>query len=81
MHRTAHERDMARGRLSGGFTLDQAARLYRSSTMGRVLVCPGCGSPMRDVAGVCPEGGVSLIRCGTCGRGLVFDYPAGRISI
>ena len=68
-------REVARGHLSGGFTLDQAARISRTSMTGGRLVCPGCGAPMHDVAGRHPAGAVSLIRCGTCGRGLVLSHP------
>jgi len=67
-------RGYARGHLSGGFTLDQAARINRTSLTGGRLVCPGCGAAMHDVAGSRPAGEVSLIRCGTCGRGLVLNH-------
>lgn len=69
--------DQARTRLSGGFTLDEVARLYRASLQGRRMTCPSCGSPMQDVPGCCPGGRVSLLHCATCGRGLVFDRPLG----
>jgi len=71
-------REPARGHLSGGFTLDQAARISRNSMAGGRLVCPGCGASMYDVAGRHPAGEVSLIRCGACGRGLVLNHPPTR---
>jgi hypothetical protein len=71
-------RELARGHLSGGFTLDQAARINRNSLTGGRLVCPGCGAAMHDVAGRHPVGEVSLIRCGECGRGLVLNRPPTR---
>jgi ribosomal protein S27E len=60
-------------RLSGGFTLDEAARLYRHSAAGMSMPCPGCGNVMSEVVGRRPSGGVSLLRCPSCGRGLVLD--------
>ena len=62
-------------RVSGGFTLDEAARLYRMCGGATPSVCPGCGGMMRDLAGHRPRGDVWLMRCETCGRGLVFDRP------
>jgi len=66
---------LAGGRLSGGFTLDEAARLHRHSTAGRRVVCPGCGGRMQGVVGNQPSGGLSLLRCPSCGRGVVLDRP------
>lgn len=60
-------------RLSGGFSLDEAARLYRAS-MGTRLVCPTCGGPMLDVLGERSHA-LGLVRCDKCGRALVFDRP------
>jgi hypothetical protein len=64
-------------RLSGGFTLDEAARLYRTCGAAAPSVCPHCGGGMRDLTGHRPRGDVLLVRCETCGRGLVFDRPSG----
>ena len=61
---------------SGGFSLDEASRLYRSSSAGTRLVCPTCGGWMHDVVGANPGGAVWLLRCEDCGRGLVFDGPS-----
>jgi hypothetical protein len=63
-------------RLSGGFTLDEAARLYRAYGRDARTVCPGCGGVLRDLTGYRPQGDVRLVRCETCGRGLVFDRPS-----
>ncbi len=67
-----------RVRASGGFSLDDAARLYRSSATTTRLACPTCGGRMRDVLGQQPAGRVSMLRCEACGRGLVFDRPPDR---
>jgi hypothetical protein len=61
--------------VSGGFTLDEAARLYRVGGRGTPSECPSCGGMMRDMVGHRPRGDVWLLRCETCGRGLVFDRP------
>jgi len=63
-------------RLSGGFTLDEAARLYRAYGGGAPSVCPGCGGALEALAGERPRGSVRLVRCQTCGRGVVFDPPS-----
>lgn len=68
-------RDRRKARVSSGFSLDEAARLYRSSLPGTRLECPTCGGHMRDVLGERQRGSVWLVRCETCGRGLVFDRP------
>jgi hypothetical protein len=65
-----------RRRTSAGFSLDEASRLYRSSSAGHRLLCPTCGGRMRDVVGAHPHSAVWLIRCEACGRGLVFDGPS-----
>jgi len=65
--------------VSGGFTLDEAARLYRTRCSGANEPCPGCGGIMRDVSGSRPAGGVWLLRCEACGRGLVFDRPTDTV--
>jgi transposase-like protein len=65
-----------RQRVTGGFSLDEAARLYRNGVPGGRLVCPTCGGPMREVMGQQVVGRVRLVRCEACGRGLVFDSPA-----
>lgn len=65
-------------RLSGGFTLDEAARLYRTRSDAVPSVCPHCGVAMRDLTGHRPLGRVWLVRCESCGRGLVFDRPGAR---
>jgi len=70
-----HSSVLAR-RLSGGFTLDEAARLYRAYGQQAPSRCPGCGGVMRALAGQYPRGDVRLVRCETCGRGLVFDRPS-----
>lgn len=73
MDRSDLTKGLASGRLSGGFTLDEAARLYRCSTAGASVVCPGCGGAMLGVSGSRPSGGVALLRCPVCGRGVVLD--------
>jgi hypothetical protein len=60
-------------RLSGGFSLDEAARLYRASGPGAQLDCPTCGGRMRDVLGQDSSSAIRLVRCEGCGRALVFD--------
>lgn len=70
--------DVRRTRQSGGFSLEEAARLYRSSAAGIRLECPTCGGHMRDAGAEPLRGGIALLRCETCGRGLVFDRPAPR---
>jgi hypothetical protein len=67
-----------RHRPSAGFSLDEASRLYRSSSVGNRLVCPTCGGMMRDVVGANRRGAVWLLRCEDCGRGLVFDGPSSK---
>jgi len=61
--------------MSGGYTLDEAARLLETSAHDGVPRCPGCGATMWDASGSRPSGHIWLVRCGTCGRGLVFDRP------
>jgi hypothetical protein len=73
MERADLMKGLAGGRLSGGFTLDEAARLYRGSTAGARVVCPECGGLMLGVEGRRPSGAVALLRCPGCGRGVVFD--------
>jgi hypothetical protein len=68
----------ARSRLSGGFTLDEAARIYRATAQGRPGACPSCGGVIHDVVGSHPSGQVSLVQCSTCGRSLVFEHPGTR---
>jgi hypothetical protein len=68
-------RDSRKVRLSGGFSLDEAARLYRASSPGTKLECPTCGGRMRDVLGERSSASVWLVRCEACGRALVFDRP------
>ena len=75
MDNTNLDKGLASGRLSGGFTLDEAARLHRVSTAGRRVVCPGCGARVLGVVGSQPSGGMSLLRCPSCGRGVVLDRP------
>ena len=62
---------------SGGFSLDQAARLGRMNTrQARSALCPGCGAPCEVMAGAGPDAERMLIvRCPECGRGLVLDRP------
>ena len=69
-----------RHRTSAGFSLDEASRLYRSSSVGNRLVCPTCGGMMHDVVGANPHGAVWLLRCEDCGRGLVFDGPSSEVE-
>jgi hypothetical protein len=68
-------RESRRLRVSGGFSLDEASRLYRTSVPGVRLECPTCGGRMRDVLGEGATSGVWLVRCEACGRALVFDRP------
>jgi hypothetical protein len=63
--------------LSGGFSLDEASRLYRASQPGVTLRCPTCQGTMRDVLGEASQN-VRLVRCESCGRGLVFDRAPDR---
>jgi hypothetical protein len=67
-------RQSRRVRLSGGFSLDEAARLYRATQPGTRMTCPTCGGGMRDVLGERSDS-VGLVRCDKCGRALVFDRP------
>jgi hypothetical protein len=67
---------LQRPRPSAGFSLDEAARLYRDSSASTDLVCPTCGGAMHDVIGVNAAGAVWVLRCENCGRGLVFDGPS-----
>lgn len=69
-------RKMRQSRLSGGFSLDEAARLYRASLPGARLECPTCRGHMRDVLGEASSSGIRLVRCESCGRALVFDRPS-----
>jgi hypothetical protein len=69
-----------RHRTSAGFSLDEAARLYRNSSIGNRLVCPTCGGRMHDVVGAHPQSAVWLLRCEKCGRGLVFDGPSSELT-
>ena len=64
-----------RQRVTGGFSLDEAARLARRSAPGTSPVCPTCGGRMHDVTGRFIFARVWLLRCESCGRGLVFDRP------
>jgi hypothetical protein len=73
MERADLMKGLASGRLSGGFTLDEAARLYRCSTTGARVTCPECGGEILGVEGRRPSGAVSLLRCPGCGRGVVLD--------
>lgn len=68
-------RKSRQSRLSGGFSLDEAARLYRASGPGAQPDCPTCGGRMRDVLGQGSSSGIRLVRCEGCGRALVFDRP------
>jgi hypothetical protein len=63
-------------RISGGYTLDEAARMCQAVGGSAGCRCPGCGGELRDLAGHEPHGDIHLLRCMTCGRGLVFDLPA-----
>jgi hypothetical protein len=62
-------------RRSGTFTLDEAARLLQNSGPEIQVRCPECGTAMWDASGSRPSGQVWLVRCTSCGRGLVFDQP------
>jgi hypothetical protein len=64
-------------RISGGFTLDEAARLYRAQGENARSVCPGCGGVLLVMTGHRPQGDVRILQCESCGRGLVFDRPSG----
>jgi len=59
-------------RLSGGFSLEEAARLAR----GVPTACPDCGGKVRHLRGadpVAPDRSVSLMRCVDCGKSLVLE--------
>jgi len=74
MDRWVTERPHAYGRLSGGYTLEEAARVYRSRMAEHGLVCPGCGAAMSDLSAEHRAAVLSLVRCVSCGRGLVLEY-------
>jgi hypothetical protein len=61
-------------RVTGGFSLDEAARLARKSPAPRA--CPICDGGIVAQTGAdpnAPDRRVSLMRCGTCGKSLVLD--------
>jgi hypothetical protein len=59
-------------RNTGGFSLDDAARIVRSSLDNLPALCPTCGAPLRRVVGEEHSDDVWLLRCTECGRGMVF---------
>jgi len=80
MERPPEMGDSARRRLSGGFSLDDAARLHGMMRPGAAVTCPSCGGAMSVVSGVWSRARVELLRCEVCGRGLVLDEPARKIG-
>lgn len=64
----------AHQRVTGGFSLDEAAQLARESAA--LPKCPACSGVIDAQIGVYPDEPdrrVSLMRCGTCGKSLVLD--------
>ena len=64
-------------RSSGGFSLDDVARLYRRSHLGSRPRCPTCRAVMQAVSYEGPQQHMRLLRCQRCGRSVVFEQPAG----
>ena len=65
-------------RNTGGFSLDDAARAYRSSlSTDRVVICPHCDTEMVPVIGEEHTERVLILRCGQCGRGVVLQRREG----
>jgi len=63
-------------RNTGGFSLDDAARAYRSSLAHeRIPVCPRCETPLVPVGGDERTDRVLILRCPDCGRGVVLQQP------
>lgn len=60
-------------RVSGGFSLDEVAALYRRSAAGSPAPCPSCGGRMTEVVSARPRGNVWMVHCEGCGRSVVFD--------
>jgi hypothetical protein len=66
--------DLRTPRNTGGFSLDDAARAYRSSVRhDRPAVCPHCLTPMHPVVADHDAESVWILRCMSCGRGLVLN--------
>ncbi|MBI3983227.1 MAG: hypothetical protein HY337_09955 [Gemmatimonadetes bacterium] len=58
---------------SGGFSLDDAARLYKRTRAGTAARCPTCRGAMRSVVSQVTEARVRILQCDRCGRSVVFD--------
>jgi transcription elongation factor Elf1 len=63
-------------RWSGGFSLDDAARLHRRSRAGTSVQCPTCGGTMRSVVSEVTEARVRLLHCDACRRSVVLEQAA-----
>ncbi|HXV85386.1 MAG TPA: hypothetical protein VD793_01750 [Gemmatimonadales bacterium] len=64
-------------RSSGGFSLDDAGRLYRRSQSGVITSCPNCGTAMRSVVSEVGRDRLHLLRCEICGRSVVLERQEG----
>ncbi len=62
-------------RNTGGFSLDDAARVIRNCLQDVPSPCPSCGGALRRVVGAEYDDQVCLLRCDACGRGMVFRKP------
>jgi hypothetical protein len=62
-------------RWSGGFSLDEAARLYRRARGGTAVRCPSCHRAMRSLVSQVPDAHVRILHCDYCGRSVVLEHP------
>ena len=63
-------------RSSGGFSLDEVARLYRRARPGASARCPTCKGAMRSVHSEVTEQHVHFLSCTRCGRTVVFEQAS-----
>lgn len=61
---------------SGGFSLDEVARLYRRARPGASARCPTCKGAMRSVHSEVTEQHVHFLSCTRCGRTVVFEQAS-----
>jgi hypothetical protein len=57
---------------SGGYSLDEAARICKGWSTAKGLECPHCGGTVRPVVGSEGGGPVCVLRCEACERTLVM---------
>ncbi|HWP37085.1 MAG TPA: hypothetical protein VNL18_05975 [Gemmatimonadales bacterium] len=60
-------------RWSGGFSLDDAARLYRRTRTGTAARCPSCRRVMRSLVSQVPDAHVRILHCDRCRRSVVLE--------